>query len=143
MRILEASSSGGDDEQVNLMPLIDMVFLLLIFFLVATTIANDERDRKIKLAITGAPQALSDPPQMVVINIRENGDMVVNGEQKSKEQLAGILRKAKDASPPRDVLIRADLESRHKYFAEVVDVCHNVGVAAINIGYVHDPSKID
>lgn len=141
MRILESDNSGGDDEQVNLMPLIDMVFLLLIFFLVATTIAQDERDKKIKLAITGAPSALSDPPQMVVINIRENGDILVNGQQKSHEQLKGILKKAKDASPPRDVLIRADHESKHKFFADVVDVCHDSGVAAINIGYVHDPSK--
>lgn len=141
MRILESNSGGGDDDQVNLMPLIDMVFLLLIFFLVATTIAQDERDKKVKLAITGAPAALSDPPQMVVINIRENGDVLVNGQQKSHEQLRGILRKAKDASPPRDILIRADSDSKHKHFADVVDVCHGVGVAAINIGYVHDPTK--
>ncbi len=129
---------GGEEEALNLTPLIDMVFLLLIFFLVATTIAQDERPRNINLPVTGATSPLSAPPEELIINIERDGTMKVNGHQQDREQLRASLEQAKLAKPPRNVLIRADQESMHKYFASVASLCHEVGISNLNIGYVYD-----
>lgn len=143
MRIHE---NQGDDEQINLMPLIDMVFLLLIFFLVATQIAADEIDRTIQLPTTGAPKALSAPPEQFIININHEGDLKVNGQHQTREELQAALHKlsednakrAGQGRAPVDVLIRADEKSWHKYFAGVASMCHEAGISAINIGYVYE-----
>ena len=128
-----------DDDSVNMTPLIDMVFLLLIFFLVATTIAQDERPKNINLPITGTPKAISAPPDELIINIEKDGKMRVAGLIMEEQQLKAALVEAKEADPPRNVLIRADQESLHKYFAKVAGMCHDVGIANLNIGYVFEP----
>jgi len=130
--------SAGEEEALNLTPLIDMVFLLLIFFLVATTIAQDERPQSINLPVTGATSPLSAPPEELIINIEKDGVMKVNGHVRDRDELRATLEQAKVAQPPRNVLIRADQESMHKYFATVASICHEVGVNQINIGYVYD-----
>ena len=47
----------GNEDAVNMTPMIDMVFNLLIFFLVATTLSAEEREHTVQLPTTGAPQA--------------------------------------------------------------------------------------
>lgn len=131
----------GEDEALNLTPLIDMVFLLLIFFLVATTISQDERPQNINLPVTGATAPLSAPPEELIINIERDGTMKVNGALHDRDQLRTALEQSKLAQPPRNVLIRADQESLHKYFATVASLCHEVGIANLNIGYVYDKPK--
>ncbi|MDP6046284.1 MAG: biopolymer transporter ExbD, partial [Phycisphaerae bacterium] len=54
----------------NLMPLIDMVFLLLIFFLVASSLSQEEREQNLQLPRTSkAAQPMSAAPQQLIINI--------------------------------------------------------------------------
>jgi biopolymer transport protein ExbD len=137
---MRIQDNAGEEEALNLTPLIDMVFLLLIFFLVATTIAQDERPQSINLPVTGATSPLSAPPEEI-INIEKDGVMKVNGQVNDRDQLRATLEQAKLAQPPRNVLIRADQESMHKYFATVASLCHEVGVNQINIGYVYDKVK--
>ena len=138
MRIHE---NPGEEDQVNMTPLIDMVFLLLIFFLVATQIAAEERDRKIQLPVTGAPKPLSAPPEQFIINIDKEGNIKVNGQLQEMEQLKAALTKLGQQEKPQDVLIRADQQSFHKYFATVAAMCHDAGISAINIGYIYDAPK--
>jgi len=141
MRIHENQS---EEEQINLMPLIDMVFLLLIFFLVATTIAAEERDHNIQLPTSGAPRALSAPPEQFIVNIDAEGNYKVNGQFREEEQVQAALKKLAEENEqkiaqgrkPIDVLMRVDAESRHKHFAAVTAMCHEVGISAVNIGYV-------
>src|SRR5437660_12600171 len=71
---------ADNEEPYNLVPLTDMVFNLLIFFMCATTFAQVEKDLQVKL-----PEArpsfrpLSAPPQELIINVREDGSALVSG----------------------------------------------------------------
>ena len=128
-----------EEPPVTLMPLIDMVFLLLIFFLVATTLAQEERDTSIQLPGTSIVQPLSAPPQQLIINIRANGDMAIGARTiKGNEQQAlreVLARVAKD-EPNREVLIRCDEMAYHKYFAGVASICREAGIHEVKVGYV-------
>jgi biopolymer transport protein ExbD len=135
---MRISQPTHDEEgQINLMPLIDMVFLLLIFFLIATTFAQEERDNAVQLPGTAQVQPLSAPPQQLIVNIRHDGEIVVNrktlpGPDALRELLERVIRE----QPRREVLVRCDQRAIHKHFAGVVRVCRESGIAEAKIGYV-------
>ncbi|MCD6304120.1 MAG: biopolymer transporter ExbD [Planctomycetes bacterium] len=126
------------ENPVNLMPLIDMVFLLLIFFLVATSFAQEERDQRVKLPVTAAPRPLSAPPRQVIINILRDGTMTVGGHVYDAEKLGALLRRVARSEPDRMVLIRADEMSFHKYFAAAARLCKQAGINELKIGYLEE-----
>ena len=127
---------GDEEEAINLMPLIDMVFLLLIFFLVATTIANEERELGVQLPGTSMVQPLSAPPQQLIVNILADGTLKVAGRAYERDELAKLLKRVAENESDRDVLIRADERSIHRYFAGVARLCREAGVDEFRIGYV-------
>ena len=133
MRIRE--QPGESEEGVNLMPLIDMVFLLLIFFLVATTMAQEERELGVQLPSISSAVPLSAPPPQLIINIRADGTPLISRKEYTWKQLADVLVHVARNEPHRKILVRADEESKHKYFAAVVRICRKVGIGEARIGY--------
>ena len=135
--MLIRQSNVEEEAPINLMPLIDMVFLLLIFFLIATTFAQEERDASIQLPGTSVVQPLSAPPQQLIINIRANGLMVVGPKKFKEEQpLRDMISRVATNDPNREVLIRCDENAFHKYFAGVARICREAGISEVKIGYV-------
>ena len=80
-----------EPDAVNLIPLIDIFLVLLIFFLVATRMSQDEREISIRLAEVAKAQPLSMPPHEVVINVTEKGEYVVVGQTLDELALAGFF----------------------------------------------------
>jgi len=139
MRIRDPETD--QEEPVNLMPLIDMVFLLLIFFLVATTFRQEEREINIQLPGLFSSQPLSSLPQQLIINIREDGSVVITGKTYDRKELEEMLGTVATYDPNREVLIRADERSLHRYFAEVAAIVRRCGISEVKIGYVPNEYK--
>ena len=126
----------------NLMPLIDMVFLLLIFFLVATTFHQEELD--IKAQLPGASREInpmSAQPKQFIVNILHDGTITVAGETRSRAEVAGMLTQIARDEPDRKVLVRADKRSIHAHFAWVVAQARQRGIREVNIGYIVEDAK--
>lgn len=141
MRIHRTAASGEDP--INMTPMIDMVFLLLIFFLVATTFATDERDITVQLPVTSQSQPLSAPPRQLIINIKEDGQITVSAQAYDKPQLAELLGNVLRNNPDKEVLIRADRRSLFQHYADVVSICRHAGVNESKLGYLEDsPSPV-
>jgi biopolymer transport protein ExbD len=134
--IRKSLRSKFHEEEINMAPLIDMVFLLLIFFLVATSFAQEERDQRVKLPITSSPKPLSAPPRQVIINILHDGTTKVGARIYDRDKLAALLARVARDEPERMVLLRADERSLHKYFAGVASLCKSVGINELKVGYL-------
>jgi biopolymer transport protein ExbD len=130
------SKQSGGEEPINLMPLIDMVFLLLIFFLVATTFAEEEREAELKLAETSSIEPISAPPPQLIVNIMKDGTLKVSGDVVKRNQLSEMLETIVRDDPDRQVLIRADRKVRFHYYAGVVNLCLRKGIRQHNIAYL-------
>src|SRR5258708_38434855 len=99
MRIKDPMTEG--EEPYNLVPLTDMVFNLLIFFMCATTFAQIEKEMTVQLPHTTASfRPLSAPPRQLIINVREDGAAVVPGPTCDPKGLAQMLPAAL-ANDPR------------------------------------------
>ena len=134
MKILDAQTQ--EESSINMTPLIDMVFLLLIFFLVATTFAQEERERGLQLPGSDSPRPLSAPPKYFIINITSEGVVKIGGRAYSHKELGEMLAGVAKNQPDREVLVRADKDSRHEHFARVVELAHKAGISKTKIGYV-------
>jgi biopolymer transport protein ExbD len=125
-----------EDEPYNLVPLTDMVFNLLIFFMAATTFTRIEKDLAVQLPKAGGFQTLSAAPKQIVINIRQDGSTYVDGRQRTDAELADLVTRAVKADPGREVLVRVDERSIMQHFARVASICRRAGVHPTKIGYL-------
>jgi len=119
----------------NMMPMIDIIFLLLIFFLMASRFEQEERDVKVTLPEVTEAQPLA-MTQDLVVNITPEGHYLVAQQQYTEEQLGALLEQSRRTNPQRAVLIRGDGRAAWKFGVRVMGLCNrakidNYRVAAI------------
>ncbi len=132
MRFKSTSNEGG--EVINISSMIDVMFILIIFFLVTTTFKEEEVDQLVNLPADKRNQSLTQTKgNLMVINIRENGSYIVQGTQMTEEQLSTWIESEVKRKPELKVMIRGDKESKHLYLANVMTICRHVGVSKTNI----------
>lgn len=119
----------SDSIGVDLTPVIDMVFMLLIFFLVATTFQQQEREAKIALPQAAASAPISSAMREIVINVTRDGSMIVNTKVIDESALASMLAGAVAQSPAQKVNVRADRDASYGMVARALDICKQSGIA--------------
>jgi biopolymer transport protein ExbD len=122
---------------LRIAPLIDIVFLLLIFFLVATTFYEAEKDIVVRLAEATQGQAREKSPRLVVVNVRESGVLVVDQRVMSLDALDAFLREAHESNRDMVVVVRCDRHARHKHFVRVLNLCEKIGVTGVAVATFH------
>ena len=115
----------SEGEGPNLTPIIDVVFLLLIFFLVATEYHDAERELDITLPKLAQAQPLSMTPELIV-NISSDGQYRVAAKQFTESELAALIAQAKKNNPHQSTLIRGDGASELRYAVRVMGYCNRV-----------------
>jgi biopolymer transport protein ExbD len=119
---------------LSLTPLIDVVFLLLIFFLVATRFEQEERDMDVDLPQASAAQPTIFKGQEVFVTVTNGGDYYVNGEQMDATELEAMLKALYRSNPGRQrVLIRADKDSRTHQVVAVMNACNKANIQDYSI----------
>lgn len=113
---------------VEMTPVIDIVFLLLIFFLVATTFTQEEREMQIALPEAESGQPISIALREIVINVDEAGTIIVGGRSRSLEDLRSLVSEAVESNMNQKVSVRADRGAAYGTVARVLDICKASGV---------------
>ena len=124
---------GHEQEvDVNITPLIDVVFLLLIFFMVSTTFV---RESEIDLTLPEASEELRDEPvDKIEIAVDKKGQYFVNGKALINSQLETMkaaLREQNTSDGDPLVIISADAEASHQSVITVMDAARQVGLVRI------------
>jgi biopolymer transport protein ExbD len=120
----------SETEGPNLTPVIDVVFLLLIFFLVATQYQDDHEERRldqIKLPTAALAQPASMTPKLV-INITSDGKFVIEEQEYSAEELEQVLAEANRNNPSQMALIYGDENSALKHAVKATGLCNKIGM---------------
>ncbi len=111
----------------DLTPVIDVVFLLLIFFLVATKYDQEERELDIVLPEVTQAKPLSMTPELV-INVMRTGQYKVAQNEINEQQLASVIRQSHKSNPQQSALIRGDGDVALKHAVRVMGLCNKVGM---------------
>ena len=127
-------SSSNDGEIINISSMLDVMFILIIFFLVTTTFKEEEIDHMVNLPVDAKNQSLTQSTgNLININIRKSGAYVLMGKQVTEEQISDWMTTEVEKKPDIKVLIRSDQDAKHLYLANVMSICRHVGVPRANI----------
>jgi biopolymer transport protein ExbD len=122
---LEAGG-GGESPESRLTPLIDVVFQLLVFFILTSTFANPVLDIVLPQL---AGEAEAEKMEAWRVEVDASGNLSMEGETIAVEDLGGVVRALKAASPGRDtVVVAADAGVAHGRVLEVMQVLGEAGL---------------
>ena len=132
-----------DDPEVNLTSLIDVVLLLLVFFMVSTSFVKQSQI-SIRLPEAESAPAVVEEVEQVDIMITEQGTYLVNGRElvnNRPETVRNALRRVSGGDFSLPLTISADANARHQYVVTAMDVAGRLGFVQINIATVDDPAE--
>ena len=125
---------GTDEMALNLTSLIDVVFLLLIFFMVATTFLDPEREIGIELPEASSAEVRGEVPDEIVINVGREGQLSVGGRSLDRAGLDAELLRVARTAPETPVTIRGDRLVHHEDIVGVMDACGSAGLSNLAVG---------
>jgi biopolymer transport protein ExbD len=127
-------NSREEDYSIQLIPLIDVVFFLLAFFMLSTTFVDINRNLDINLPEAKAGAA-SEKPMVFEVEIAQDGKIRLNGEDVTLAALETLLKQRIHgmAHGKRSVVIRADKKANHGEVVKVMDICKRSGVTEIGV----------
>lgn len=130
---MKALAAEEDAFEAPLTPLIDIVFLLLIFFLVATSFTRKEVDQQVTLPTVGSGAAMTVAPGSLVINVRDDATLVINRRIVDVAELPAVVRAWKEGQPNGRVVLRSDGGVTYQQVMAVLGVCRAEGVEIIDL----------
>ena len=124
---------------MDITPLVDVVFLMLIFFMVSTTF---ETAAKLRLDLpAAASQERASQPKQVVISIDKNGRIFVQDDPVLDDRFENRVLYYTKGDPNVPVLLRADAEARHRRVVFVLDHLSRLGLGKVGIAVTPEKER--
>jgi biopolymer transport protein ExbD len=119
-----------EDAAIDMTPMLDIVFIMLIFFIVTTSFV---KEAGIQVNKPEANQANKEPSANIFIAIRDNGEVWMDKRQVDVERVAANLERMLAEQPTDLVVIQADKKAEHGRVVEVMDQVKEAGIDKISI----------
>lgn len=116
---------------IQLAPLVDVLMLLLIFFLLTWNAARNENELDVKIPKAAAAKEKSAPMGDVVVNVKSDGNVVVNRRTLNGAELTELLRGLVQLDADQAVVIRGDEAGAYKNIVDVLNICSQAGVTNV------------
>jgi biopolymer transport protein ExbD len=132
-----------EDAAVNMTPMIDVVFQLIIFFITTVDMESKALDTKVRMAMSpnGPVEDVKDP-RTVVVDVDSDGAISIMKTRLSEGQLLNILNKARNSSgQSTPVVIRGDLAAKHEQVKRVMDICGKAGLWKIRFAALKEKAS--
>ena len=117
-----------EEQELNMTPLIDCVFLLLIFFMVTTVF---KQPYSLQVVLPEAQQGVIVEEKKLVASITQDGRMEINRHLVTLDNLEQILLREKEGTRSLTLVVRTDQETPHKYLLDLFEVAKRVGIEKI------------
>lgn len=131
-------STQSDELQIDITSLIDVVFLLLIFFMVSTTF-NNTAGIQVDLPKTSNTAENKADKEPLIVTINKNGELFYKESKTSIEELRALF--ADLSKQPEQLIVRADTATAHGAVVAVMDLAQQSGITKISIAAESDIAK--
>lgn len=126
MRFARKRSSKAP--QVAMTSMLDVIFLLLCFFVTVSVFSQWETEISIKLPVAGSADPLDRLPGEIIINLDRNETIKVNGRVLTLAELNARLSRLSEYYPGQAVIIRADKDVKYDMLINLVDACRKANI---------------
>lgn len=120
-------------------PMIDVIFLLLSFFIASQVFSQWETEINVTLPTARSGDIPQRLPGEIIVNITSGGEYVVNNQLLTEDQLSGLLARIVEIFPGQPVLIRTDRNALYHHVIAVLDLCRQRDIW--NISFATSPSE--
>lgn len=127
---MQSDNNKKEINQVGLIPLINVIFLLLIFFLVAGTVESiDTFEVDLPASNSASPKQQVD----AIIYLKENGQIAVNDDIIEKNNLKTIIKTLFIENPSKKITIKSDAQSSANILVDVIEMIESYGGIEISL----------
>jgi len=116
---------------IQLAPLVDVLLLLLIFFLLTWNAARNENELDVKVPKASAAKEKTSPIGDVVVNVKADGNVVVNRRTLSAAELSELLKSLVQLNAEQAVVIRGDEAGAYRNVISVLNICSEAGITNV------------
>ena len=126
-----SAASSSDEEEINLTPMLDVVFILLIFFIVT---AQFIKEPGVDINRVEVVNLESQKPLAILVAIDENSDIYIDKKVVKTNEIAFTLRELRNDNPKGELIVQLDAESNARALVELMEVIAEVdGLAPVHI----------
>ncbi len=129
-------SMEAEDSTIDMTPMLDIVFIMLIFFIVTTSFVKESG---VSVSRPSASTASEDKNGNIMVAIKPNGEIWVDKRSIDVRSVRANIEKLKAESPESGVVIQADTDSRTGLLVQVMDQVRLAGISSISIAA--DPGR--
>jgi biopolymer transport protein ExbD len=122
-----------DEPTLNLTAMLDVLFLLIIFFMLGTRFVDTERNLKLQVPKVVDKVALPATQARFIVNVYLDGSIALDQEPVSLEQLTARLSAARRQNRELGVLVRGDGEDKYQRMVLVLNACKQAGIKNLGI----------
>ncbi|MEN1682206.1 MAG: biopolymer transporter ExbD, partial [Planctomycetota bacterium] len=126
-------TTADDPTAINLTPMIDVVFLLVIFFMVATKFTEAERSIDLQLPTAAAAGDSAPPPEPRTVSVFEDGHVELDGQTVGLAELTARLAELTAHSDDLQVVIHGDARTDFQHVAAALAACREGRVSDLGI----------
>lgn len=122
-----------EEPSINLASMLDIVMLLLMFFMIGTQFKDQERQYDIQLPLVADATALSGQPDEIVLNIAVDGTITVSGQRRSLPEVEEWLGGVRRNFPGQSVIIRGDGRGEYQHIMDVMAAVRRAGIRNLSL----------
>jgi biopolymer transport protein ExbD len=116
--------------ELNITPLLDLGFVLLVIFIITTIPPVKDMDLKLP---TAAKHQKDPPRKAFYISVQANGNLSLNQESLKMDDLLGRLISLRTDDPDLNVIVRGDAKTHYKLVRAVLDICQQANLAKVDL----------
>lgn len=124
------TNTGSDDNSIDMTPMLDIVFIMLIFFIVTTSFVKESG---VSVNRPNAQTAQEDKKGSIMVAIKPNGEIWIDKRSVDVRSVRANIEKLKAESPDGNVVIQADTDSKTGLLVMVMDQIRLAGITNISI----------
>jgi len=109
-------------------PLVDILLVLLIFFIVTWTFAKNETELDVRVPTAKEGKDSNRMAGEVILNVKSDGSVVLNRQQLTPEALLKTLARISKFYPDQAVILRGDEKVDYRHVVEVLDICRKANI---------------
>ena len=121
------------EPSMNLIPMIDVMLQLLIFFMLGTKFVEMERNIELEVPRVVDAAPLSAAPERKIVNVYRDGEVTLDGKAVTLDELQQHLANGRRQYGDLGVLVRGDSQGAFQPVADVLNVCKQAGIAELGI----------
>ena len=134
---MRRKSRAHDEAEINITPMLDIVFIMLIFFIVTTSFVK-EKGIEVSRPSNSPPKEIQKNKGPIVVKIDANGNITLKGRMLERKAVEANLEREKAEKPDSPLIIAAHPDAETNALVTILDAAKAVGVASVSVATTRD-----